>query len=104
MLVTRYIRENKKTVLKQLKLRGFDASNIVERLIKEDDNRKNVQLRLDELLTHLNRLNKEIGVLYKNEKNSNAEQCKKETVLIKKDIKKLQQEHILSNKKVHEIL
>lgn len=104
MLETRYIRENEKVVLDRLKIRGLNVSDMLQRLIQEDESSRKTKMKLDESLTRLNELNKEIAVLYANKKEIEAKRLKKESTVIKSEIKRLQEEHIFYNKKVNEIL
>jgi seryl-tRNA synthetase len=54
MLQTRKIRENKAEYIKLLKIKNFDANNIFNLLIDLDDQRKEAQIKCDELLTKSN--------------------------------------------------
>ena len=65
MLQTRKIRENKAEYIKLLKVKNFDANNIFNLLIDLDDQRKEAQIKCDELLSKSNNLSSQIGKLYK---------------------------------------
>ena len=52
MLYIPTIRENKKEIIKLLKIRYFDAATIIDTLLEKDNSRKETQKRLDELLSN----------------------------------------------------
>ena len=43
MLQVQFLRENKQSVVQSLKVKNFDASTIIDKVIKLDDNRKSTQ-------------------------------------------------------------
>ena len=87
-----------------LKVKGFDASVLLDTLIAKDDERKLTQHKVDDLLAKGNQLAKEIGELYKLGNVKDADILKKESIIIKEDAKLLQtQQHNLENE-IQEIL
>lgn len=85
MLQTTFIREHKDLVIERLKKRNFDASEIVNQIIKLDDERKATQQKLDEQLTEGNLLAKQIGDLFKSGKQEEANKLKEQTTVIKEN-------------------
>ena len=65
MLQTAYIRENKDLILERYQKRNFDGSDIIDQIIKLDDDRKSTQQKLEVQLAEGNKLAKEIGQLFK---------------------------------------
>ena len=87
MLQTRKIRENKEEYIKLLKVKNFDANNIFNLLIDLDDQRKEAQIKCDELLNKSNNLSSQIGKLYKTGDTNNVASLKKESIIIKDESK-----------------
>ena len=87
MLQTRKIRENKAEYIKLLKIKNFDANNIFNLLIDLDDQRKEAQIRCDELLNKSNNLSSQIGKLYKTGDTNKVTSLKKESIIIKDESK-----------------
>ncbi len=78
MLTLRKIRENKENVIRGLEKRGWSADRltIVDQIIALDDKRKETQTSLDQHLSDINRISKEIGGLFKSGKGDEANALK----------------------------
>ena len=63
MLQVNFLRENKDRVLEGLNKRNFKQVNLVDDAIAADDVRKKVQFELDENLSQMTKISKEIGLL-----------------------------------------
>ncbi|WP_417428613.1 serine--tRNA ligase [Halpernia sp.] len=92
MLQVSYLKENKEAVLEGLKKRNFKSLDLVNKAIDLDQKRKNVQVNLDENLSEMNKISKEIGILMKNGKKDEAEKAKAKTADFKEKITVFQQE------------
>ncbi len=90
MLQINFLRDNKQEVIEKLKVKHFDASSIIDEVITLDDNRKSTQQESDELLSRANSIAKEIGILFKEGKATNANALKEESAQIKEKTKSLQ--------------
>ena len=90
MLQINFLRDNKQEVIEKLKVKHFDASSIIDELITLDDNRKSIQQESDELLSRANSIAKEIGILFKERKGTEANALKEESAQIKEKTKSLQ--------------
>jgi seryl-tRNA synthetase len=88
MLQVNFIRENKQEVIDRLAIKNFDASAIIDHIMKLDEDRRMLQKELDDALAESNRLAKEIGGLYKQGKREEAEAMKTRTG----DLKQLSKE------------
>lgn len=104
MLYIPTIRENKKEIIKLLKIRYFDAATIIDTLLEKDNSRKETQKRLDELLSKINQLSKQIGELYKSGETEKANQMKTMSVKLKEQTKNLQDRYTSLEKEITEIL
>ncbi len=91
MLLINYIRDNKAHVVKQLAIKNFDATIIVDEVIELDNLRKKSQKELDDNLAESNKLAKEIGNLYKTGQREKAEEAKSQTAELKVTTKKLEE-------------
>jgi seryl-tRNA synthetase len=90
MLQVAFIRENKETVLKGLAKRNFkNAEEIVNRTISADEERRNTQAELDNVLAESNKLSKDIGQLFKSGERQKAEILKQKTIQLKDKSKEL---------------
>ena len=68
MLEVSRIREEKDVIIERLKVRNIDVSEKLEEVLSLDTKRKETQLVMDNDLTELNSLSKEIGNLFKSGK------------------------------------
>lgn len=91
MLTIKTIRENKQLVIERLAVKNFDATTLINEIIALDDERKNTQTALDNDLAEQNRIAKEIGMLFKQGKQAEAETAKQKTNEIKERSKVLEQ-------------
>lgn len=83
MLQTTYIREHKELILERFKKRNFDGAEIINQILKLDDDRKTTQQKLDDELAEGNRLAKQIGKLFKEGNQEEANKIKEQTKSIK---------------------
>ncbi len=77
MLELKLLREKPEFVIERLAVKNFDAKDIVERILKTDQERRSVQTELDANLAEQNKAAKSIGSLMKEGKKVEAEQAKK---------------------------
>lgn len=89
MLTINLIRERKDFVIERLKVKNFDASAIVERILTLDAGRRETQTKSDMLQSDMNRISKEIGQLIREGKKSEADTAKEKTYALKEEIKTL---------------
>lgn len=87
MLQVAFIREHKDEVIKRLAKRNIDLSQMIEEVITLDDERRQLQTRLDNTLAESNSISKEIGNLYKSGKAAEANILKEKTTQLKEDSK-----------------
>jgi seryl-tRNA synthetase len=89
MLTVNYIRENKAEAIERLAIKQFEASQILDEVIRKDDLRKKTQSDLDQILSQSNQLAKMIGGFYKSGEKEKAEEAKQETAQLKIKSKEL---------------
>ncbi len=89
MLTINLIREKKDFITERLKVKNFDAEEILDKIISIDSLRREIQTKTDSLQGEMNRISKEIGQLMQNGKKTEAEAVKERTYKIKEEIKSL---------------
>ena len=104
MLQVEFIKDNFSKVIDSLKKRNKDYSSDLKKIIDFNESRKKQQTNLDTLLSKVNTLSKQIGELFKNGKDNEANELKKEVEKIKPEIKLLQELLNSNNKDLQELL
>lgn len=89
MLTINVIREKKDFIIERLKVKNFDASGIVEKILALDSSRREIQSKANQMEADMNRISKEIGGLMKAGKKEEAESAKGKTYSLKEEIKSL---------------
>ena len=89
MLNISNLREQKNKIVQLLKIKNFDALDLIDLVIKKDNSRKLNQQKSDEILSKLNQSAKEIGFLYKQGELDKANTLKKSSAELKEESKKL---------------
>lgn len=89
MLQVNYIRENREKVLERLSIRNFKQPELVDEIIKIDEERRSTQTSLDNISAEANAAAKQIGDLMRTGKKEEAEAIKAETASHKENIKNL---------------
>lgn len=89
MLTLNVIRDKKEEVIARLKVKNFDASEIVQKIIDLDQSRREIQQNSDSLQAEMNSLSKQIGLLFKEGKQEEANAAKAKTGELKEQIKEL---------------
>lgn len=89
MLNISNLREQKNKIVELLKIKNFDALDLIDLVIKKDNSRKLNQQKSDEILSKLNQSAKEIGFLYKQGDLDKANALKKSSAELKEESKRL---------------
>lgn len=89
MLQVSYIRENREHVLERLAVKNFKQPELVDEVIKLDEQRRSTQNILDGISAESNAAAKQIGELMRTGKKEEAEAIKFKSNTYKEDIKKL---------------
>ncbi len=92
MLTLKFIQENKEEVITRLKVKNFDASAIVDKIISFSEKRRDLLIKSELSQADMNALSKEIGSLYKAGKTEEANSAKVKTAGLKNRIKELNTE------------
>ena len=91
MLQIQAIRNDESAIISALKKRYIDAAPIVADILEADQKRRATQTALDENLAKANSIAKEIGVLFKSGKGSEANALKETSAQLKAESKELQE-------------
>ena len=92
MLTVSALKEHKEDILLRLNKRNKDFTELVEKAIKLDADKRNIQTKLDTVLAESNRISKEIGILFKSGDTSKANELKAQTAGFKEQSKTLTEE------------
>ena len=87
MLTINLIRERKEFIVERLKVKNFEAEEIIDRILTLDSSRREIQSKTDMMQGEMNRISKEIGSLMKDGKKDEAETAKGKTYSLKEEIK-----------------
>ena len=80
MLQVNYIREHKEEVLKGLAVKNFKQPELVEEILKLDEQRRQTQTQVDSLLAEANAAAKQIGEFMRQGKKDEAEALKAQSI------------------------
>lgn len=89
MLTVPYIREHKEEVIARLSIKNFKNFDLIDEVLKLDDERKGLQQGNDETLAETNALAREIGKLYQSGNAVEADQLKIKNTELKEKAKLL---------------
>ena len=89
MLTINLIREKKDFIIERLKVKNFEAGEIINKILLLDSSRREIQTKTDIMQGELNRISREIGTLMKEGKETEAKAAKERTYKLKEDIKSL---------------
>ncbi len=104
MLTLKQIHENKNDIIDRLLVKNFDAKEFIEKVIDADNERKSLQGKLDSMLAEQNSLSKEIGMMFKQGKASEAEEAKQKVTNLKEESKQIAQRMVEVEKELTDAL
>jgi seryl-tRNA synthetase len=104
MLTLKYITENTEDVIARLAKKHFDGKEIIAQVIELDNARKAAQSQVDAAAAEMNTLSKEIGMMFKQGKQEEANAAKEKTVQLKETIKTLGDEQAAAEKQLTDLL
>lgn len=87
MLTINLIREKKDFIIDRLKVKNFEAEEIINKILQLDSTRREIQFKTDQLQADLNRISKNIGSLMKEGRKKEADEAREKTYKLKDDIK-----------------
>ncbi len=104
MLQIQTIRENPEKVIERLKVKNFDATELIQNILDLDSRSRQVKRNLDNNLMEQGKMAKSIGQLFREGKREEAEQMKAQTAELKAQEKELQAEYDSTVKTLNETM
>lgn len=104
MLTLKVLQESKELVIERLAVKNFKAETIIDQILELDQKRRSTQNSMDNNQAELNKLAKEIGVLFKSGKTSEANELKEKNTQIKEMVKNQSEELETIEKQLHALL
>ncbi|MBN1415082.1 MAG: serine--tRNA ligase [Bacteroidales bacterium] len=92
MLTLAIIREKTEEVIQRLKIKNFNAEEIINQVVELDKKRRSLQHLQDSKQSELNTLSRSIGSLFQEGRKEEAEASRRKTTDIKEEIKKIGQQ------------
>ena len=89
MLTINLIREKKEFIIERLKIKNFDAEEILNKILSLDSSRREIQSKSDIMQGDMNRISKEIGAMMKEGRKTEADAAREKTYSLKEEIKAL---------------
>jgi seryl-tRNA synthetase len=87
MLSVNFIKQNEQFVIERLRIKNFDAANLVKEIINVDTRKRDMQQKLEANQAEMNALSKEIGILFRQGKGEEANSIKARTNELKELVK-----------------
>ena len=104
MLLLQDIREQRAEIITRLKIKQVDATELIDKIIHLDDVRRESQQQMDALNARSNALAKEIGVLFKSGKATEANQLREQTSDLKTQSKEAEATMDQARREMEELL
>lgn len=104
MLTLKYITENTTEVITRLAKKNFKAEDIIAQVVELDKQRKQTQTAADNALAQSNALSKEIGMLFKQGKQEEANTAKEKTAELKEAVRELTEKQASYEQQLNELL
>ncbi|MCG6187468.1 serine--tRNA ligase [Maribellus maritimus] len=104
MLNLKFIQDNPDLVIEKLKTKNFDAAGIVGEIIDLYSEKNKLQGQADQAKAEMNKISKEIGLLFREGKKEEANAAKERTSELKENIKQFDQQFSAIEEQVNELL
>lgn len=104
MLEITRIRTEKESIIEGLKKRHFDASEIVENVLIKDEQWRTTKTELEQISAELNSIAKEIGLLFQQGKQAEANAAKEKTTSLKDSENSLKEKVVELEKEITELM
>ena len=103
MLNLKFIQDNPELVVEKLKRKNFDASEIVSTIIDLNTKKNKLQGEADSAKAEMNKISKEIGMLFREGKHEEANAAKERTAELKENIKNFDVDFAAIEEKVYDL-
>ncbi len=104
MLNIKRIQKDSGEIIKLLKIKNFDAGEIIGQIINYDKKRREILQDTEKKKAELNKLSKKIGNLFREKRIDEANLAKEKTGKLKEDIKKLDKEVVETENELNNLL
>ncbi len=104
MIPIQTLRENPDYVIERLKVKNFEAKEIVQSILSHDEERRKTQKMLDEKLATSNQMAREIGILFKQGRSDEAQELKMRTAQLKEETRELSEKLASEEKNLEELI
>ena len=104
MLQLSQIHQSTEEIIERLALRNYDGKKAIKSVLEKDNLRKEKQGELDRILSQMNTISKEIGLLFKSGDNDKAGKLKQQTTELKEKSRKSSEELHTLEKDIQDIL
>ncbi len=104
MIPLQTLREKSQYVIERLKVKNFEAEEVVNSILSLDEERRKTQKTLDEKLAESNQLAREIGVLFKQGRTAEANEMKARTAALKEETRELSEKLTSTEKTLEELI
>jgi seryl-tRNA synthetase len=104
MLQINIIKDNPQEIISRLAIKNFNATELVDKILKTDTTRREIQKKLDDALAEANSIAKEIGVLFKSGKAEEAAALKERSAELKNISKELSDDLQKTEKELNDTL
>lgn len=104
MLEIQRIRNEKEDIIEGLKKRHFDATPIINEILKADESWRSHKTELESISAQMNKISKEIGFLFKNGKVDEANAAKAQTAELKTTEASLKEKVVAEEKSISELM
>ena len=104
MLTLNILKENTEQVIEKLAVKNFDARDLVSDILKRDKHRRELQQESDAMQAEMNNLSKQIGMLFKEGKQDEANKAKARTGELKDQIKQFAAQSSAVVKELNDLL
>lgn len=104
MIQLQQIRTHSDELIKKLQKKHFDATELFHKILELDEKKRATQKQLDDSLAESKLIAKEIGMLMKAGKNSEAEEAKSKTTQLKETQKQLEEEQRILETQINELI
>nr|WP_321487176.1 serine--tRNA ligase [uncultured Draconibacterium sp.] len=103
MLNLKFIQDNPELVVEKLKRKNFNASEIVSTIIDLNTKKNKLQGEADSAKAEMNKISKEIGMLFREGKHEEANAAKERTAELKENIKNFDVDFAAIEEKVYDL-
>ncbi|HKI88688.1 MAG TPA: serine--tRNA ligase [Draconibacterium sp.] len=104
MLNLKFIQDNPELIIEKLKRKNFDATEIVGNITELYRQKNKLQNQADQAKAEMNKMSKEIGLLFREGKKEEADAAKERTSELKENIKKYDLQFVEIEQRVNVLL